>query len=116
MRPDYRAIDGEQAPVNGAVVHLASLEPTQDTVPKASTAPIAKAIVHRLPWPKPFGHVTPASAIGKDPENGIDHEPVVFPLAASLSIGRQQILDLLPLFVGELVGRRHCGHLALLGN
>lgn len=116
MRPDHGAVDGEQAPVDLTIVDLACLQPTQDPIPQAFAAPFAKAVVHSLPRPESLGHITPATAIREDPENGVEHHPVFFPLAAPLSVLRQQVLDLLPLIIGELVGRRHDGHLALLGN
>jgi hypothetical protein len=44
-----------------------------------------------------------------------DHQAVVFPRAALTVVFRQQVLDLVPLFIRELLGRGRNRHLALLG-
>src|SRR5262249_51851985 len=90
------------------------LQVAQDAVPQAPPRPRAETVIDRLPGAEAFGDIAPAAAIGQGPEDGVDHEPVVFPLAAPVAVFGQQVLDLLPLFVGELVGRRRDGHCALL--
>src|SRR5262249_39000425 len=58
----------------------------------------------------------PAAAVGQGPEDAVDHQAVVLPLAAAPAVGGQQVLDLGILAVGELVGRGGYGHAPLLGK
>src|SRR6516225_807461 len=106
VRPNHAAIDGKEFPVNLVALNPAGLQMPQDAVPQARAGPFAKTIIHRLPRSETLGHVAPAPAIGQGPEDAINHEPMLFPLAAALSIGREEILDFLPLFVSKLVRRR----------
>ncbi len=116
MRPNDRAIDGKQAPIDAAIVHLAGLETAQDFVPEATPRPRPKAIINRLPWSELRRQIAPAAAIGKSPENTIDHEPMVLPLPATVAIIGQKVLNLAPLIVRKPVGRGSNGHQPLLGN
>ena len=115
MSPDHAAVDGKQFPIDVCVVHLAGLQAPQNPVPKAGATPLAKPIVHGLPGTETLGKVTPSASVRKNPENAINQESMVLPLTTPLPIARQQISDLLPLSVRELVARRRDGHLALLG-
>ena len=105
MGPHDAAIDAEELPVDGAGVHLAGLETPQDFVPEALTGPGAEAVVDALPGAELLREVAPAAAVGQGPEDAVDHEAVVLPLAAALAVLGQQVLDLRELLVGKLVRR-----------
>jgi hypothetical protein len=115
VSPNHRAINRKQFPVNFSAVHLAGLQLPQDALPQAVLAPFAEAIVDGLPGSEPIGNVSPSSAIRQRPQNRIHHGPMVLPLAAPLSVLREEILDFLPLLISKLVGRRN-NHVALLGK
>src|SRR5438067_1346449 len=110
VRPDDRAVDTEQLPVDLVGVHLAGLESPQDFVPQAGAAPLTEAVVDGLPGAELCGQVAPAAAVGEGPEDAVDHQAVVLPLTALVPVGRQEILDLFPLGIGQAVGRRSGGH------
>src|SRR5262245_34872947 len=110
VRPDHGAVDAEQPPVDLVAVHLACLQVPEDLVPQAVAAPLAEAVVGGLPGAERGGEVAPASAVGEGPEDAVDQEPVVVPLAAAVAVGRQEVLDLLPLGVGQAVGRGRGSH------
>src|SRR5208282_1402845 len=110
---NHGTVYGKQFPVNFIAVHFAGLQSPQNAFPHSLSAPFAKAIVHGLPGTEALRDVSPTAAIGQGPQDRIYHEPVVFPLTASLSVGREHVLDLSPLFVRELVGRRNHRHVAL---
>src|SRR3954453_5565923 len=110
VRPDDGAVDAEQLPVDLVRVHLAGLQSPQDFVPQAGAAPLTEAVVDGLPGAELLGEVAPAAAIGENPEDAVDHQAVVFPLATLVPIGRQEILNLFPLGVGQAVGRRGGSH------
>src|SRR3954469_10978122 len=101
VRPDDGAVDAEQLPVDLVTAHLAGLESAQDLVPQAGAAPLIEAVVDGLPGAELLGEVAPAAAVGEDPEDAVDHQAVVLPLAALVPVGRQEILNLLPLGVGQ---------------
>lgn len=105
MRPHDRAVDTEQLPVDVPRVHLAGLQVPQDAVPQAGAAPLAEAVVDGLPGAELGRDVAPAAAVGEGPQQGVDHPAVVLPLAPAFAVGGQQVLDLLPLGVGQPVGR-----------
>src|SRR5262245_572957 len=113
--PNHRAIDGKQLPVDLPAVDLAGLQVPQDAVPQAPPRPVAKAVIDRLPGAETLREVAPAAAVGQRPEDAVDHQAVVLPLAAPPPVFGQQVLDLVPLLVGELVAGRSDRHLALLG-
>src|SRR6516162_3709404 len=116
VSPNHGTVDSKQLPVDLPAVHLARLQVAQDAIPQTTPRPRAKAVIDRLPRTEAFRDVAPATSIGQGPEDGIDHEPMVLPLATPLSIFGQQVLNLLPLLVGEFVGRRRDCHLALLSD
>ena len=105
MGADHAAIDAEQGPNDGAAAHLTGLEAAQDLVPQAPPGPVAEAVVDGLPGAELGRDVAPAAAVGQGPEDAVDHQAVILPLAAAAAVPGQEILDLLPLRVRESVGR-----------
>jgi len=114
--PDDGAVDGEQLEVDLAGVHLPCLQVLQNALPQAAARPAAEAVIDRLPRAEALGDVAPTAAVGEHPQDGVDHPPVVLPLAAALAVGWQKVLDLGPLFIGKLVRRRSNDHEPLPGN
>src|SRR5262249_26149412 len=47
--------------------------------------------------------------VGQGPEDAVDHEAVLLPLAALVDVGGQEVLDLLPLGVGQAAGQGSSG-------
>jgi hypothetical protein len=115
VSPNHAAVNRKQFPVDLVPSHLACLKMTQNAVPQSRSAPFAKAIIDALPGPEPLRDIAPAAAIGQRPKDRVDHKPMVLPLATSLSVGRKERLDFLPLDIGKLV-RRGRNHFAFLGE
>src|SRR5258708_28288542 len=105
VRPDDGAVDAEQLPVDLLAVHLAGLQVQEDLVPQARTTPFAEAVIDGLPGTELRGQVAPAAAVGEGPEDAVDQETVVVPLSAAMAVGGEKVLDLVPLGVGQAVGR-----------
>src|SRR4051812_13780968 len=82
VRPDDGAVDAEQLPVDLVAVHLACLQVPQDLVPQPGAAPLAEAVVDGLPGAELRREVAPAAPVGEGPEDAIDQEAVILPLAA----------------------------------
>src|SRR5262249_19747513 len=81
------------------------LQMPQDAIPQAASGPVAKAIRDTLPGAEALGEVAPAAAVRQGPEDAINYQAVVFPLAAALAVLGQEVLNLCVLVVGKLVGR-----------
>src|SRR5437660_1040095 len=104
VRSDNGAVDAEQLPVNRVAVHLAGLQMQEDLLPQPRAAPLAEAVVDGLPGAELRGHIAPAAAVGEGPEDAVKRQAVVIPLPAPVTVGREKVLDLLPLGVGQTVG------------
>src|SRR5438067_894576 len=92
---DDAAVHQEQVPVDLAVAHPAGLEVAEDAVPQALAGPVAEAVVDGLPGAEAVGQVAPAAAVGQRPEDAVEHQPVVLPLAAAPAVRGEQALELL---------------------
>src|SRR5215470_1077719 len=102
--PDVGPIDAEQLRVDQACFVEPELEPLDDAVQQAAAAEFGKAVVDGLPGSEALGQVAPGSAGVQPPEDAIEHEAVVFPLAAPRGrSGRKKGSKQLPLFVGKFV-------------
>src|SRR5262249_26465314 len=111
VRPDDRTVDAEQLPVDLVTAHLAGLQAPQEFIPQAGAAPLAEAVVDGLPGAELRGEVAPAAAVGQDPEDAVDHQAVVLPLAARVPVRGQEVLELFPLGIGQAIRRgRGAGH------
>jgi hypothetical protein len=116
VSPNHAAVNRKQFPVDLVPSHLACLKMTQNAVPQSRSAPFAKAIIDALPGgPRTAPGYCASGRHRTAPKNRVDHKPMVLPLATSLSVGRKERLDFLPLDIGKLV-RRGRNHFAFLGE
>jgi hypothetical protein len=80
------------------------LQRLQDAVEQAGAAHLGEAVVDRLPLAVAVGQVAPGGAGVEPPEDAVEDEAVVLPLAAAAARPRgEKGSEQLPLRVGEFV-------------
>src|SRR5262249_33159886 len=101
---DGRAIDAPEVEVDQAALVQAELQRFQDAVEQAALAHLAEAVVDRLPLAVAVGQVAPGGARIQSPEDAVEDEAVVLPLAtAPAGPWRKEGSEQLPLGVGKFV-------------
>src|SRR5262245_10253617 len=96
---DDAAVDEEQVPVDPAVGLALGLQVLQELLPQAVAGPLAEAVVDGRPRAEALGEVAPGGAGGQDPEDAVEQEAVVFPLAPAPAVLGKQMRNLFPLLV-----------------
>jgi hypothetical protein len=80
------------------------LQRCEDAVEQPTAPQPGEAIVDGLVRTEAFGQVAPGGAGVEPPQDGVEHQPVVFPLAARFARARrEQGSQQFPLLVGEFV-------------
>ncbi len=102
--PNTAAIDHRQRTVQGPVMGAVGLEGEQDAVPPPSLPPPPQPGVHGRPRPIPVGQIAPGRAGSQNPDDPVEHGPVI-PRGASgaWALRGPQGREPLPLVVGEFV-------------
>src|SRR5262245_16584017 len=102
---DDGAVDAEEVPVDAAAGLGPGLEVVEDPAPQAALAPAVEAGVDGLPGAEKLRQVAPGRAGAEDPEDAVDHEPVVLRRPSRPLSGLEQGPQDLPLRVGQAVSR-----------
>jgi hypothetical protein len=103
-RANVGAVDAEQLRVDEPGLVEPQLEPLDDPVEQPTAAQGREPVVDGLPWPEPLGQVPPGGAGIEPPEDAVEHQPVVLPLAAPLGLaGWEELGQQYPLVVGKFV-------------
>src|SRR5262249_9465507 len=101
---DVGAIDAEQVGVDQPGLVEPPLEPLGNPVEQTAPADLAEPVVDGLPGPEAFGQVAPGGAGIESPEDAVEHQAVVLPLAAPFARpAREEGSQELPLSVGKFV-------------
>lgn len=101
MSPDNGAIHHMDVPVQLVALVAQVLDLAQDARPHARFSPALKTTIDAGPFPVALGSVAPRCARSHNPQHAIHHRSVVMARSScAWLLGRQQVFQPLPLFVG----------------
>src|SRR5699024_10350849 len=106
-RADRRTIDIPHIPIKLVSIVQCHQQGMSNDDQSSVATPTVEAVVYRLPRTVTLRHISPRCAGAQTPEHPVENTPVVFPLAASLTVGGQQWLYSLKLFVRDFMSSRH---------
>ncbi len=96
---------------NGAVDHqpfeVGILQLAEDPFPDSLARPSIKPSPNRIPIAKTFGQIAPWGAGFRNPENGINEEPIIGGNARVAFFSRQKILDAFKVFIRDRMATKH---------
>lgn len=97
--PHHAAVDAEQLPVDLAVGLPLGLQLIENLVPESVLAPEPEPLVDGLPRAETLRQISPGGSGGHHPEDAVDHQPMILPLAAAPAVGRKEMSNSLPLLI-----------------
>lgn len=80
------------------------------TVKRAVVSPVTEPLISSRPRAETFRQITPGGSGAEDPEDAVEHQPIITSRSAHLLFRGNEILDQLPARIWEFVAPCHVGH------
>ena len=102
-------VDHPGVQINQTFLIQPDMQSFKYSVKRALVSPITEPLIHRRPGAEALRQVAPGGSGTEDPEDAVEHQPIITSRPAHLLLWGNQILDQLPGCIGEFVAPCHVG-------